>query len=145
MRPELEEDSLTALSYVVVDGVSAPEPLTETPGDPERGQAIFFDAELGGCAACHWAPGLDAARDSLSGPPLDDVGARLASGVIRLWIVNPRALVETSAMPAYYSLWPSGARGADGAPERLTPLLTAQEIEDLVAYLESLSAPAAAQ
>ncbi len=130
-----------ALSYVIVDGVSAPDPLTDTPGDAERGRAVFFDAELGGCAACHWVPGVEAEAESLPGPRLDDVGARYASGRIRLWIVNPRALAADPPMPAYFSLTEERERRPGDAPERLSPVLTPQEIEDLIAYLEGMSAP----
>lgn len=138
---EEDEGRVAVISYVIVDGVSAPEPLTSTPGDPERGRAIYFDADLGNCASCHWVPDVEGDRDALPGPRLDDVGVRYSRGVVRLWIINPRALTDQSTMPAYYSLTPMGERIPNDAPERLDPLLTAQEIEDLVAYLDSLSAP----
>ena len=132
-------------SYFIVDGVSAAELEADQPGDAERGRKAFFDPELGGCARCHWIPGMDGAPDALIGPSLEDVGVRLASGVIRLWIINPRALKAGSSMPAYYSLTPAKERTPGDKPERKSPLLTPQEIEDLVAFLEGQSsAPAAA-
>lgn len=138
---DAEDNRIEILSYTIVGGLSAPDPLTSSPGDPESGRAVFFDAELGGCVVCHWAPGVEAERDSLSGPPLDDVGARYSRGVIRLWIINPRAIREDPGMPAYYSLSMERERRPGDSPDLLGPLLTAQEVEDLVAYLESLSAP----
>ncbi|MCI4666077.1 MAG: cytochrome c [Neomegalonema sp.] len=138
--PATGGDRIPVLSYVIVDGVSAPEPLTTKPADAERGKATFFNPEVGGCARCHWVPGVKAERESLAGPALHDVGARLASGAIRLWIINPRALKEGAKMPAYYSLSPQSARRPGDTPKRVDPLLTPQEVEDLVAYLESMSA-----
>lgn len=132
---------VAVLSYQIDDGVSIGAPLTDAPGDAERGRMVFFDPELGGCASCHWVPGVEAPREALAGPALDDVGARYSSGVVRLWIVNPRALREEPAMPAYYSLELNDERIPGDAPERLGPLLTAQEVEDLVAYLEEIAAP----
>lgn len=127
------------LSYAIVDGASIPDPLADVAGNVERGQALFADPAAGGCAECHAAPGVEAAQGK-SGPPLDGVGARLSASAIRLWIVNPRALVEDSAMPAYYSLDPQAA--SPGADEdeglRAEPRLDGASIEDLVAFLESL-------
>ncbi|MEL6980412.1 MAG: c-type cytochrome [Pseudomonadota bacterium] len=127
------------LTYVVVDGRSAPEPLSDAPPNAERGEALFFDAEAGDCASCHAAPGAPR-QPTEPGPALGGVGARLSASAIRLWIINPRVLVEGSAMPAYYSLSPTDATpGAPAdAPPRAEPRLDAASIEDLVAYLETL-------
>lgn len=124
-----------ALSYVVVDGVGAPDALTDVAGDPERGRGLF--SGVGGCAECHAdAPGAS----SPGGPSLAGVGGRLSESALRLWIVNPRVFVEGSTMPAYYSLWPEGEAWPDRDPPRAQPLLSAQQIEDLVAYLNRLDA-----
>ena len=141
----LAQEREKVLSYIIVDGTSAVALETEQPGDSGRGEAVFFDPETGNCASCHWVPGMDAAPDSLAGPSLAEVGGRFASGYIRLWIINPRAIKDGAAMPAYYSLTPDEERAWGDKPERIEPILTAQEIEDLVAYLESQSsAPASA-
>ena len=128
-----------AISYDIVDGVSIPDPLTDVVANAERGEALFADPEKGGCAECHAAPGVEG-KPTRSGPPLDGVGARLSASAIRLWIVNPRALVEETTMPAYYSLDAEAATpgaGPDAEP-RAAPRLDGESIEDLVAFLESL-------
>ena len=128
-----------ALSYTIVDGSSIPDPLATVAANVERGEELFADPEKGGCAECHAAPGVDV-KPTRSGPPLDGVGARLSASAIRLWIVNPRALIEETTMPAYYSLDAEAATpGANrGAPSLAEPRLDAESIEDLVAFLESL-------
>lgn len=126
------------LSYAVVDGVSIPDPLAETEGDPERGKALFLNDERARCVACHRVSGVTpeaASSDPGAGPALDGVGLRLSQGALRLWIVNPAARVADSTMPAYYSLT---AGLAPGEPPRTAPILTPQEIEDLVRFLDTL-------
>ena len=74
-------------------------------------------------------------KATASAPDLAGVGARLSGGAIRLWIAAPVAIDPETAMPAYYA---AGQR--DGAEDPLYggPVLTAAEIEDLVAYLAAL-------
>lgn len=123
--------------YVVVDGVGVREPLTETAGDPERGRSVFSDPSRGGCSGCHAVEGPS--DETQIGPSLSDVGARLSEAALRLWIINPAFLAPDTAMPAYYSLYDGDAT----EPTRARPRLDAQEIEDLVAYLNGLTEMAA--
>lgn len=134
-----EEKGPLAINYSIVDGVSIPDPLADIAANAERGEDLFADPEKGGCAECHAAPGIES-KPTRSGPPLDGVGARLSASAIRLWIVNPRALVEDTTMPAYYSLDPQAATPGAGpdADPRAAPRLDGDSIEDLVAFLESL-------
>lgn len=121
------------LGYVVVDGVSIQDPLSDSPGDAERGRAIFVDEAQGGCAGCHRVGG----EGGDAGPALDDVGSRLSDGAIRLWIVNPAAVADAPGMPAYFTLAPQRR----GDAPRDAPRLSGQAIEDLVAYLDGLTRP----
>lgn len=130
--PSQDQERKPDLTYVVVDGASIPDPLTQTPGDLERGRAIFSDPAQGGCSACHSIGG--AGGDS--GPALDGVGGRLSDNAIRLWIVNPALAVDAPKMPAYYTLAPE----KPGQPNRTDPPLAPQAIEDLIAYLRTLTA-----
>lgn len=115
-----------AVTYVIVDGVGVADPLTEGEPDPARGRSVFESPERGNCVACHRLGDVGGG----AGPALDGVGVRLTAGALRLWIVNPRALVETEDKPAYFSVF-------DPPPNAPAPVtrLTAQEIEDVVAYL----------
>ncbi len=76
-----------------------------------------------------------AERDAVRGPRLDRVGARLAPGEIRLWLVAPQVLAPGTPMPAYHA---AGQRRGAEDPLHGGPWLTAGEIENLVAYLSGL-------
>ena len=69
------------------------------------------------------------------GPPLAGVGARLMPGQLRLRIVDPTRVNRDAVMPAYFRI-----DGLDGVAQnyRGRTILTAQQVEDVVAYLETL-------
>jgi sulfur-oxidizing protein SoxX len=69
------------------------------------------------------------------GPPLDGVGNRYSAGALRLRMVDPKQINPQTSMPAYYKI-----EGLHQVAEgyRGKPILTAQEIEDVVAYLLTL-------
>ncbi|MEQ8659627.1 MAG: sulfur oxidation c-type cytochrome SoxX [Gammaproteobacteria bacterium] len=122
-----------AADYSVRD-YAIPAPLTATPGDPVRGAAVVVDRRRGNCLSCHAVP-LDAEFFGTTGPSLAAVGARLDAGQLRLRVVDPKVINPMTMMPAYYK--------TDGlyrvAPEYVgRPILSAQEIEDVVAYLVTL-------
>jgi sulfur-oxidizing protein SoxX len=123
----LAADPVTA--YTITDGAAIEESLTGAPGDASRGAGLFAAAEPAGCAGCHGFPGAAA---NGSAPDLTNLGARMSPGSIRLWIVAPSVLVPDTAMPAFYA---AGQRQAAEDPMFGGPTLTAQQIEDLVAYL----------
>jgi sulfur-oxidizing protein SoxX len=112
-------------------------PLTGRAGDVLRGRAIAADARKGNCIICHAMPipGLSADAFGDIGPSLAGVGSRRSVPALRQRIVDPRVLSPDTVMPAYF------------ATTRLTrvqaayvgkTILSAQEVEDLVAYLASL-------
>lgn len=122
------------MSYDVVKG-AIPAQLTNCPGDPERGRQIVLDRERGDCVVCHAMPLPDRQFHGAIGPPLDGVGNRYSAGELRLRLVDPKALNPQTVMPAYYKI-----EGLYQVAEdyRGKPILTAQEIEDVVAYLLTL-------
>jgi sulfur-oxidizing protein SoxX len=129
------------VAYRIVDGRSIPDSLTGRPGDPQAGRTLYLDEKLARCAACHGVPGELASRLAEGGtaaaaeaPPLDNIGSRLGEGAIRLWLVAPQVVAPGSRMPPFYAL---GQRDDPADPRFGEPLLTAAEIEDLVAYLSS--------
>ena len=69
------------------------------------------------------------------GPPLSGVGARLSAGQLRLRIVDTQRLNPQTIMPSYYRI---DGLNQVGAAWRGKPVLTAQEVEDTVAYLLTL-------
>jgi L-cysteine S-thiosulfotransferase len=122
-------------TYRVVAG-GIPTPLSSAAGDPNRGKAIVANADRGNCLICHAMPIAKVPVFGTVGPDLAGVGSRLSAAQLRLRIVNSKALNPSTSMPAYYKV--------DGlarvAPEFAgKPILSAQEVEDVVAYLETLT------
>lgn len=122
------------VDYEVRDG-AIPAPLTDRPGVPERGRAIVLDPERGNCMICHPMPIAEAAFQGNVGPDLAGVGRRYTLGELRLRVVDPKRLNPETTMPAYHRV--------DGLHRVLDryrgrPILTAQEVEDVVAYLATL-------
>lgn len=119
----------------VVDGDAIPRPLGAEEGDPKVGEQLFAAREGGHCVLCHQVASLDAPFQGNLGPALDDVGARLTPGQIRLRIVDASRLNPATVMPPYYR-----ASGLEQVGEAYggKPALTAEEIEHLVAWLATL-------
>ena len=112
-------------------------PLTAVPGDAQRGLRLAIDTEKGNCVICHAIPGdaipLGAAGDI--GPPLHGVGGRYSPNELRQRVVDPKALNPDTVMPSYH-VTENLHRVQDRYAGR--PILTAREIEDIVAYLITL-------
>ena len=130
---------LAAAVWLAPALVTAEQPasLTSTPGDAGRGVRLVIDAEKGNCVICHAIPGdaipEDAAGDI--GPPLDGVGGRLNAAQLRQRVVDPQAMTPGTIMPGYHV-----TEDLHRVQRRYAgrPILTAQEIEDVVAYLQTL-------
>lgn len=120
--------------YAVVDG-SIPAPLTGSPGDPARGRAIASDPERGNCSICHLLPGADPRQHGDIAPPLAGAGSRNTAGELRLRIVDGTRINPATIMPAYHRI-DKLARVAPTFAGR--PILSAQEVEDVIAWLLTL-------
>ena len=122
---------------VFVDDVEVVEPVTNQRGKPFRGLEAFIDRRAGNCVACHTNFDVQAMQFLGNvGPNLDWVGERFTRAELRAIIVDSkRVFGEDTLMPAFY-VSRSGLR----TPEELKgkPILTAQQVEDMVAYLYSL-------
>ncbi|MEE4277629.1 MAG: sulfur oxidation c-type cytochrome SoxX [Halieaceae bacterium] len=114
--------------------------LAEVPGNAARGREAIVDRDRGHCLLCHRIAQIDEGFQGNIGPPLSDVGRRLSAARLRERIVDPTRLNPDTVMPAYHRI--NGLRQV--ADEyRGRPILSAQEIEDVVAYLQTLrQAPA---
>ena len=120
---------------VSVVGDAVPAPLTGVSGDPARGRAIVTNRQLGLCLLCHSGPFPEERFQGDLAPDLTGVGSRLSAGQLRLRIVDSGRINAATIMPAYYKV--------DGltrvAPAfRGKPALSAQQIEDVVAFLTTL-------
>jgi sulfur-oxidizing protein SoxX len=109
----------------------------ETPlaaaGDPVRGRDTFLARDAGHCVLCHAAPGMAIGGDV--GPSLAGVGARLTPAQIRVRIADITRVNPNAAMPAFHR-----TQGLErvAAEYRGRPVLTGQQVEDLVAWLSTL-------
>jgi sulfur-oxidizing protein SoxX len=123
------------VSYEVVDDSSIPEPLTNEPGDPQRGRAAAIDRKKGNCLACHVMPIPEQAFQGEIGPDLNGVGSRYEPAELRLRIVNPKVINPDTSMPAFYrtEVLHMVAKKFVGKT-----ILSAQEVEDVIAYLMTL-------
>lgn len=120
--------------YEVV-GDAIPRALTATPGDAARGRAIVADRRQGLCLLCHSGPFPEERFQGDLAPSLAGVGARLSTGQLRLRIVDSRRLAPASLMPAYHRV---DGLAQVGREWQGRPLLDAQQVEDVVAFLAGL-------
>lgn len=107
---------------------SIPASLTGMPGNAERGRDVLVDRQRGDCLSCHKVSSLASiAAQGGIGPALDGVGSKYNESQLRQVLVEPKAYFPDTIMPSYY-------RGEAAAAS----VLTAAEVEDLVAFLRTL-------
>jgi sulfur-oxidizing protein SoxX len=123
-----------AAAFEVV-GDAIPAPLTAEAGDPVRGRAVVAGRQVGTCVLCHAGPFPEERLPATLAPDLRGVADRLSAGQIRLRLVDPRLVNPQTVMPAYFSL--EGLVRVGRAWQGRT-VLTAQQIEDAVAFLMTL-------
>lgn len=121
----------------MIEGDGIPMSLTDTPGDVDRGAQVFAGRERGHCVLCHVVSSLDAEFQGNVGPSLDGIADRFSPAQLRLRIADYQIIRPGTLMPSYYRKHALYQVGADYSEE---PVLTAQELEDLVAYLGTLHA-----
>jgi L-cysteine S-thiosulfotransferase len=123
------------IAYNVVDGTSIPKSLTGKPGDPMKGREVAINRRLGNCLACHHLPIPEQAFQGEVGPDLAGVADRYSEGELRLRVVNPKVLNEDTFMPAFYR-----SEGLNRVMKDFQgkAILTAEQVEDVVAYLLTL-------
>ena len=120
--------------YTVV-GDAIPASLTGVPGDAERGLKIVTNRQVGLCLLCHSGPYPQERFQGTMAPDLKGAGARSTEGQLRLRIVDASRINPATIMPPYYRV-DDLSRVAPGF--RGKPILTAEQIEDVVAYLMTL-------
>lgn len=124
-----------ALRPYVVEGDAIPTSLTGADGDPARGHQIVANRLVGLCLLCHSGPFPEAPQQGTLAPDLKGAGARWSIGQLRLRMVDSSRVTPDSIMPAYYRI----DHLARVAPSfRGKPVLTAAQIEDVVAFLATL-------
>ena len=121
-------------SYIIV-GDTVPTSLSGENGDPARGRAIITNRQVGLCLLCHSGPFPEEKLQGTLAPDLKGAGSRSTVGQLRLRIVDASRLNPDTIMPPYYRI--------DGLARvaplfRDKPILTAEQIEDVVAFLATL-------
>lgn len=118
-----------------IGGDAIPASLTGTAGDPVRGRAVVEDRRLGACLLCHAGPFPEEKFQGTLAPDLSGAGSRWSEGQLRLRLVDPTKLNPDTIMPAYYRV--EGLTRV-GPAWRGKPILTAEQIEDVIAFLVTL-------
>ena len=121
-------------AFAVV-GDAIPQSLTGQPGDAARGRAIVANRQLGLCLLCHSGPLPEERFQGSLAPDLAGAGKRWSSGQLRLRVADAGLLNPHSIMPPYYR---SSGLNRVAPAYRDAPLLAAQQVEDVVAYLAAL-------
>jgi sulfur-oxidizing protein SoxX len=124
----------SALVPYTIVGDAIPQSLTGVPGDAARGRAIVLKRE-NTCLLCHSGPFPEERFQGNLAPDLRGVGSRWSEGELRLRLVDATRLNPATIMPPFYRI-----EGLNRVAQsfRDKPALTAQQIEDVVAYLETL-------
>ena len=133
-----------AVLLLVVPGLawaqadSIPRSLTGKPGDPARGRAIVANRTVGLCLLCHSAPIPEERFQGNLAPTLAGAGLRSTPGQLRLRMVDPSRLNPDTIMPPSFRV-----DGLNRVAKNFQAknLLTAEQIEDVIAYLASLKDP----
>ena len=113
---------------VVADGI--PEPLAAGAGDAARGRALLVARESANCVLCHAVPDPAVRFSGDVGPSLAGIGARLSVPQLRLRVGDNLRVNPATVMPSYYKVAGLDRVAAQYAGK---PILTAQEVEDIVA------------
>ena len=134
---------VTAPTDVVYEDGAVAASLTGAPGDIENGKSIM-NKGAGNCIACHAVTDLShLAFHGEIGPSLDGVADRWSEAEIRGIIANAKIMFDGTMMPAFYKtegfVRLGNAYTGKAHEGDVAPLLTAQEVEDVVAYLMTLS------
>lgn len=123
------------LPAYAVTGDAIVQPLTSAmPGDPANGRRIIAGRDAN-CLLCHAVPETGERFMGNIGPQLSGIGGRLDAAQLRLRIVDQSRLNRDTVMPSYYRV-----DGLNRVAEawRGKPILTAQQVEDVIAYLQTL-------
>jgi L-cysteine S-thiosulfotransferase len=129
---------LPPFNVVTTAGVAAiPTPLTGKPGDPKEGGKVVVQRRLGNCLSCHEIDALHGEEfHGDVGPSLDGVAGRWDTATLRMIVVNAKKVFGAeTVMPAFYRV-----DGLNRVRPEFSgkPILTAQQVEDVVAFLATL-------
>src|SRR5579872_4103041 len=119
-----------------ISGDAVPASLTGRPGDPVRGRAIVVSRQTGLCLLCHSGPFPEERLQGSLAPSLAGIGSRYSAGELRLRIIDASRLNPATIMPPYYRT-EGLVRVAPAYAGK--PILSAEQVEDVVAFLVTLT------
>ncbi|HYW62813.1 MAG TPA: sulfur oxidation c-type cytochrome SoxX [Bradyrhizobium sp.] len=122
------------LQPYTIAGDAMPASLTGAPGDAARGRALVLN-RTSTCILCHSGPFPEEKFQGDLAPDFSGTGARWTEGQLRLRLVDASRLNPATIMPSYYR---TDNLVRVGAAWRGKPILSAEQIEDIVAYLTTL-------
>lgn len=134
--------SLAALpsshAYTVIDD-GIPAPLTSRAGDADNGRSIVASRQTGLCLLCHSGPFSEAHTQGNLSSNLIGAGNRWTEAQLRLRVADARRLNPGSLMPSFHpARLPNDETAHVGRAWRGQAVLSAQQVEDVVAYLKGL-------
>ncbi len=138
----MQAETIQPVEVAFADGAVSTS-LTGVAGDPANGRQIM-NKGAGNCIACHAVSDLaELPFHGEVGPPLDGAADRWTEAELRGIVSNAKEMFPDSVMPSFYRttgfIRPGNAYTGKAAEGPLDPLLTAQEVEDVVAYLMTLT------
>lgn len=115
--------------------------ITGVAGDAAAGETIMVTKSLGNCVACHQVSVLDyAAFHGEIGPSLDGIGDTYTEAELRGIVANAKMTFDGTLMPAMYKtegfIRPGDFKGK--SVPNPPSILTAQQVEDVVAFLMTI-------
>ena len=125
-----------APTAVMYDEGSIAKSLTGVAGDPTAGRKAFAGRKLGNCLACHENPELsEQSFHGEVGPSLEGAADRWTEAELRGIVSNAKMMFEDTIMPSFYR-----TEGFNRNQDKFAgkTILTAQQVEDVVAYLMTL-------
>jgi L-cysteine S-thiosulfotransferase len=126
--------SMAAAQDYAVVGDAIPQSLTNARGDAARGRALAVERSST-CILCHSGPFPEQKFQGDLAPDLSGSGKRWSEGQLRLRLVDASRLNAETIMPAYYRI---DGLNRVGSAWRGKPILSAEQIEDILAYLVTL-------
>jgi sulfur-oxidizing protein SoxX len=138
--PAASETAPSAVAYQ--EGAIAAS-LSGAPGDAANGKKVMTTAALGNCVACHTIGAMpEVPFHGDIGPALDGAADRWTEEQLRGLVANAKMTFDGTFMPAFYKtegyVRPGAAYSGKAPTEALPPILSAQQVEDVVAYLLTL-------
>ena len=128
--------AVACLAGVAQGQDAIPQSLTGAKGDPVRGRAIVLNRQVGLCLLCHSGPFPEERFQGNLAPDLSGAGRRWSEGQLRLRLIDPARINPATIMPAYHR---TEGLVRVGRAWQGKPILTAEQIEDVVAFLTTLT------